>query len=266
MCARDSDRSPLTPLRPLSETSPHPSPLKLGLLGGSFNPIHNGHLTIARLVHNRLRLDQMLFIPTGDPPHKRDGSLAPAKDRYEMVRLALTGTPFFQLSDIEIRRTGKSYSIDTIRELQRQFGSSAELYFLIGLDAFRLLFGTAPADFAGATEGALLGWGVGLGAMLAASQIASQSARRAIVLAGAIGAAMGLAITALGGRIMGGSLAALASEFPQSRLQLGSIGSLVGEAGFGPISLATTAALEGALFSACVVGALAIAARRSSGP
>ena len=133
MCARESDRSPLTPL---SEANPHPSPLKLGLLGGSFNPIHNGHLTIARLVRDRLRLDQVLFVPTGDPPHKRDGSLAPAKDRYEMVRLALSDTPFFQLSDIEIRRTGKSYSIDTIRELQRQFGSSTELYFLIGLDAF----------------------------------------------------------------------------------------------------------------------------------
>jgi nicotinate-nucleotide adenylyltransferase len=116
--------------------TPHPLPLKLGLLGGSFNPIHNGHLTIARLVREQLRLDQVLFIPTGDPPHKRDGSLAPAKDRYEMVRLALVGTPSFQLSDIEIRRSGKSYSIDTIRELQRQFGSSTELYFLIGLDAF----------------------------------------------------------------------------------------------------------------------------------
>lgn len=127
MCARESDRSPLTP---------HSSPLKLGLLGGSFNPIHNGHLTIARLVRDRLHLDQVLFIPTGDPPHKRDGSLAPAKDRYEMVRLALAGTSSFDLLDIEIRRTGKSYSIDTIRELQRQFGSSAELCFLIGLDAF----------------------------------------------------------------------------------------------------------------------------------
>lgn len=127
MCARESDPSPLTP---------HPSLRKLGLLGGSFNPIHNGHLTIARLVRDQLRLDQVLFIPTGDPPHKRDGSLAPAKDRYEMVRLAIAGTPSFQLSDIEIQRSGKSYSIDTIRELQRQFGSSAELYFLIGLDAF----------------------------------------------------------------------------------------------------------------------------------
>jgi nicotinate-nucleotide adenylyltransferase len=120
----------------MTTSDPHPSPLKLGLLGGSFNPIHNGHLTIARLVRDQLRLDQVLFIPTGDPPHKRDGSLAPARDRYEMVRLALASTPSFQLSDIEIRRPGKSYSIDTIRELQRQFGPSTELYFLIGLDAF----------------------------------------------------------------------------------------------------------------------------------
>lgn len=127
MTTSDPTPSPLTP---------QPSPRKLGLLGGSFNPVHNGHLTIARLVRDQLRLDQVLFIPTGDPPHKRDGSLAPAKDRHEMVRLALAGTPSFHLSDIEIRRSGKSYTIDTIRELQRQFGSSAELYFLIGLDAF----------------------------------------------------------------------------------------------------------------------------------
>jgi nicotinate-nucleotide adenylyltransferase len=91
MCARESDPSPLTS---------HPLLRKLGLLGGSFNPIHNAHLTIARLVRDQLRLDQVLFIPTGDPPHKRDGSLAPAKDRYEMVRLAIAGTPSFQLSDI----------------------------------------------------------------------------------------------------------------------------------------------------------------------
>ena len=127
MTTSDPTPSPLTP---------HSSPRKLGLLGGSFNPVHNGHLTIARLVRDQLCLDQVLFIPTGDPPHKRDGSLAPAKDRHEMVRLALAGTPSFHLSDIEIRRSGKSYTIDTIRELQRQFGSSAELYFLIGLDAF----------------------------------------------------------------------------------------------------------------------------------
>lgn len=114
----------------------HLASTRLGLLGGSFNPIHNGHLAIAGQVRETLRLDRMLFIPTGEPPHKRDGSLAPAKDRYEMVRLAIADNPSFALSDIEVKRTGKSYSIDTIRELQRQHGPSTELYFLIGLDAF----------------------------------------------------------------------------------------------------------------------------------
>ena len=110
--------------------------MKLGLFGGSFNPIHNGHLAIARQTHERLAFDRTLFIPTGDPPHKQAGSLAPAHHRYEMVRLAIAGTPAFALSDIEIARQGKSYSIDTVRELQRQYGSDTALYFLIGLDAF----------------------------------------------------------------------------------------------------------------------------------
>lgn len=119
-----------------SEFEPHLPPLQLGLFGGSFNPIHNGHLTIARVGHDKLRLDRMLFIPAGDPPHKREGSLAPAHDRYEMVRLAIADIPSFDLSDIEIRRTGKSYTIETIRSLKHQYGPTVELSFLIGLDAF----------------------------------------------------------------------------------------------------------------------------------
>ena len=110
--------------------------MRLGLFGGSFNPIHNGHLSIARQTHDKLQLDHILFIPTGDPPHKQDGALAPAKDRYEMVRLAIADNPAFSLSDVEVTRTGKSYSIDTVRELQRQYGASTDLFFLIGLDAF----------------------------------------------------------------------------------------------------------------------------------
>lgn len=110
--------------------------MRLGLFGGSFNPIHNGHLAIARQAHEILKLDRTLFIPTGDPPHKRDGALAPAQHRYEMVRMAIAGTSAFELSDIEIARKGKSYSIDTIRELQRQYGPATTLFFLIGLDAF----------------------------------------------------------------------------------------------------------------------------------
>jgi len=111
-------------------------PRQIGLFGGSFNPIHNGHLAIVRQAHKILALDRTLFIPTGDPPHKRDEALAPAQDRYEMVRLAIAGTPGFELSDIEISRKGKSYSIDTVRELQRRYGPSTRLIFLIGLDAF----------------------------------------------------------------------------------------------------------------------------------
>lgn len=111
-------------------------PQRLGLLGGSFNPIHNGHLTIAHHVLERMQLSGVLFIPNGDPPHKRDGSLAPAKARVEMVRLAIADSPRFMMSDIEIQRTGKSYSIDTVRALQNHYGPSTELFFIIGLDAF----------------------------------------------------------------------------------------------------------------------------------
>lgn len=110
--------------------------MRLGLLGGSFNPIHNCHLAIAHHVHERMQLSRVLFIPTGDPPHKRDGSLAPANVRYEMVRLAIADSPPFIISDIEIQRKGKSYSIDTLRALQHHYGPSTELFFIIGLDAF----------------------------------------------------------------------------------------------------------------------------------
>lgn len=125
--SQESENSPLTTRH---------SPLKVGLFGGSFNPIHNCHLTIAHHVHERMRLSQVLFVPTGDPPHKQDGSLAPANVRYEMVRLAIADSPVFGVSDIETRRKGKSYSIDTVRAVQHRYGSSAELFFIIGLDAF----------------------------------------------------------------------------------------------------------------------------------
>ena len=136
MNSSDPDLRQSSLTSPDSALSTQPSALKLGLLGGSFNPIHNGHLGLAAHVLDKLQLDRVLFIPTGDPPHKRDGSLAPAKHRYEMIQLAIADTPAFSLSDIEIRRIGKSYTIDTVRTLRQQFGSSTELYFLIGLDAF----------------------------------------------------------------------------------------------------------------------------------
>jgi nicotinate-nucleotide adenylyltransferase len=109
---------------------------RIGLLGGTFNPIHNCHLTIARQTRETLGLDRIIFIPSGDPPHKPQEGLASARDRYEMVRLALAGDPEVSVSDIEVRRSGKSYSIDTVRDLQQEYGTGTALYFLIGLDAF----------------------------------------------------------------------------------------------------------------------------------
>jgi nicotinate-nucleotide adenylyltransferase len=110
--------------------------MRLGLLGGSFNPVHGGHLAIAHHTREALQLDQILFIPTSHPPHKPNASLAPAQDRYEMVRLAIASDPSLAISDVELRRPGKSYSIDTIRLLQHDYGAHTQLFFLIGLDAF----------------------------------------------------------------------------------------------------------------------------------
>jgi nicotinate-nucleotide adenylyltransferase len=93
-------------------------------------------LAIARQAREALGLDRILFIPTSHPPHKPTGSLAPAQDRYEMVRLAIASDPTLAISDVEIRRQGKSYSIDTIRLLQQEYGAQTQLFFLIGLDAF----------------------------------------------------------------------------------------------------------------------------------
>ncbi len=128
--------SPDSEPRPSAPSTLHVGASRLGLLGGSFNPIHNGHLAIARQTRDLLGLDRILFIPTGDPPHKPDGNLAPAKDRYEMIRLAIASDSTFAVSDVEIRRPGKSYTLDTIRTLQQQYGPSIHLFFLIGLDAF----------------------------------------------------------------------------------------------------------------------------------
>jgi nicotinate-nucleotide adenylyltransferase len=111
-------------------------PSRIGLLGGTFNPVHNGHPAIARQTREALQLDCVVLIPTGDPPHKPLEHLAPAKNRYEMVRLAIGSDPSLSISDVDLRRSGKSYSIDTVRLLQQQYGAETALYFLIGLDAF----------------------------------------------------------------------------------------------------------------------------------
>ncbi len=108
---------------------------KLGILGGTFNPIHYGHLAAAEEVRDRLKLDRILFIPSYLPPHKLEENVPSAVQRMEMVRLATEGNPSFEPSDIEIKRGGRSYTIDTIEAL-RQAYPGTELYFITGLDSF----------------------------------------------------------------------------------------------------------------------------------
>lgn len=105
---------------------------KYGIFGGSFNPIHYGHLMICEYIKEEMGLDNVIFIPTGNPPHK-DLELS-AEDRYEMVRLAISPNPDFEISDIETTRVKKSYTVDTIRELKKIY-KEEKLYFLIGLDS-----------------------------------------------------------------------------------------------------------------------------------
>ncbi len=109
---------------------------KLGILGGTFNPVHFGHLAAAEEVRTRLKLDLILFIPSAMPPHKHDENVPPAVHRMEMVRLAVAENPAFEPSDIEIMRGGRSYTIDTIDELRR-IHPADELFFITGLDSFQ---------------------------------------------------------------------------------------------------------------------------------
>jgi DNA-binding winged helix-turn-helix (wHTH) protein len=133
---------------------------------------------------------------------------------------------------------------------------------LLGMDAFRLLLGHSPGQMTGAFEGFVLGGAIGLGTWIAEHQ---RQLRFGTIFATLIGATAGLLIAFVGGHLMAGSLASLAANFPGSELRLDGIGALFGESGFGPVSEAVTAALEGALFSGCVVAALLEAKRRAAG-
>ncbi len=110
-------------------------PKKIGIMGGTFNPVHHGHLVTAQEALDQFGLDEVIFIPTGDPPHKIEDLLAHAEDRYLMTVIATSSNSSFFVYRIEIDREGKSYTIDTVKELRRLFGSGSELYFVTGADA-----------------------------------------------------------------------------------------------------------------------------------
>ena len=109
---------------------------RVGLFGGSFNPPHLAHLIVAEQVREQAGLDRVLWVPCHTPPHKDEQELAAPRHRLAMVRLAVEGNPFFEVSDIEIRRGGRSYTIDTIRALQAQH-PDWELMLILGEDSLR---------------------------------------------------------------------------------------------------------------------------------
>lgn len=107
----------------------------VGIMGGTFDPIHYGHLVVAEEVRAALKLTEVVFIPTGHPPHKQGAIVSTAQHRVAMTQLAITSNPYFSLSTIEIERTGPSYTIHTLRLLREQWGDDIALYFIIGWDS-----------------------------------------------------------------------------------------------------------------------------------
>jgi nicotinate-nucleotide adenylyltransferase len=110
--------------------------LRLGILGGTFDPIHFGHLRMAEEICDRMELEKVYLIPGAIPPHKDRKPITPFHDRLTMTRLAAEGAPFLEVLDLEGRRKGASYTIETLKELRRLFQPSPEFFFIIGTDAF----------------------------------------------------------------------------------------------------------------------------------
>ncbi len=108
--------------------------MNIGVLGGTFDPIHIGHLALAEEVRARLELAEIRFVPAGQPYQKADTHILEARHRVQMVRLAIAGKPYFYLSTMEIERAGPTYTVDTISELKSQLGKGDELYFILGWD------------------------------------------------------------------------------------------------------------------------------------
>lgn len=112
---------------------------RIGVFGGTFDPIHVAHLRCAEEAREQLGLDRVLFVPAADPPHKAGRRIAAAHHRLAMVKLAAAGNPRFRISTVEMERRGPSYTVDTLRSLRLRLSPGARLVLLLGLDAFREL-------------------------------------------------------------------------------------------------------------------------------
>jgi nicotinate-nucleotide adenylyltransferase len=120
-------------------------PGRIGIMGGTFDPIHHGHLVAANEVADRFGLDQVVFVPTGQPWQK-DNTVSPAEDRYLMTVIATASNPRFFVSRVDIDRDGPTYTIDTLRDLRREHCADAEMFFITGADALQRILSWKDAD------------------------------------------------------------------------------------------------------------------------
>lgn len=128
-------------LEPAERDGQRPTPVRVGVLGGTFDPIHIGHLILAEEARDQLDLSIVYLVPAGDPPHKRERRLAPVDDRLQMIERAIAGNPVFRASRVDADRPGPHYTLDMVRIFQEQLPLGGELYFLMGYDSLAELPG-----------------------------------------------------------------------------------------------------------------------------
>ncbi|WP_018216624.1 nicotinate-nucleotide adenylyltransferase [Salinispora vitiensis] len=119
---------------------------RVGIMGGTFDPIHHGHLVAASEVADRFGLDEVIFVPTGQPWQKEDEPVSPAEDRYLMTVIATASNPGFQVSRVDIDRDGPTYTIDTLRDLRAVYGAKVQLFFITGADALAKILSWKDLD------------------------------------------------------------------------------------------------------------------------
>jgi len=125
---------------------PEKKSIRIGIMGGTFDPIHNGHLVTAEEALVQFELDKVFFVPTGYPPHKEERKSLDPVERYLMTVIATASNPHFEVSKIEIDRKGLSFTVDTVREFRKNYGAEAEIFFITGADAILEIIAWKNAD------------------------------------------------------------------------------------------------------------------------
>lgn len=114
---------------------------RIGIMGGTFNPVHKGHLALAKAAQERYALDEVVFVPSGNPPHKAAGTVIDKGERLAMVKLAIRGKKRWSVSRLEVDRPGLSYAVDTFSALRQKYGQRAKLFYIMGLDSLNEIRG-----------------------------------------------------------------------------------------------------------------------------